>query len=39
MEMNEGYQDREDPGLTVRFPLVDRPGECAAGLDHDARGR
>ena len=36
MEMNEGYQDREDPGLTVRFPLVDRPGECAAGLDDDA---
>jgi isoleucyl-tRNA synthetase len=28
MEMNEGYQDREDPGLTVRFPLVDRPGEA-----------
>jgi isoleucyl-tRNA synthetase len=27
MEMNEGYADREDPGLTVRFPLVDRPGE------------
>jgi isoleucyl-tRNA synthetase len=27
MEMNEGYQDREDPGLTVRLPLVDRPGE------------
>ena len=27
MEMNEGYQEREDPGLTVRFPLVDRPGE------------
>jgi isoleucyl-tRNA synthetase len=27
MEMNEGYQDREDPGLTVRFPLADRPGE------------
>ena len=25
--MNEGYQDREDPGLTVRCPLVDRPGE------------
>jgi isoleucyl-tRNA synthetase len=25
--MNEGYADREDPGLTVRFPLVDRPGE------------
>ena len=27
MEMNEGYADREDPGLTVRFPLVDRSGE------------
>ncbi|HUG48305.1 MAG TPA: class I tRNA ligase family protein [Candidatus Limnocylindria bacterium] len=27
MEMNEGYQEREDPGLTVRFPLVERPGE------------
>ncbi len=27
MEMNEGYQDREDPGLTVRFRLIDRPGE------------
>jgi isoleucyl-tRNA synthetase len=27
MEMNEGYADREDPGLTVRFPLIDRPGE------------
>ncbi|MFI5261097.1 MAG: class I tRNA ligase family protein [Candidatus Limnocylindrales bacterium] len=27
MEMNEGYQDREDPGLTVRYPLIDRPGE------------
>ncbi len=26
-EMNEGYQDRDDPGLTVRFPLLDRPGE------------
>ncbi|MBA2718740.1 MAG: class I tRNA ligase family protein [Chloroflexi bacterium] len=26
-EMNEGYADRDDPGLTVRFPLVDRPGE------------
>jgi isoleucyl-tRNA synthetase len=26
-EMNEGYQDRDDPGLTVRFPLVDLPGE------------
>ncbi len=28
MEMNEGYQEREDPGLTVRLPLVDRPGEA-----------
>jgi isoleucyl-tRNA synthetase len=27
MEMNEGYEDREDPGLTVRFPLTDRQGE------------
>jgi len=27
MEMNEGYQDREDPGLTIRMPLLDRPGE------------
>jgi isoleucyl-tRNA synthetase len=27
-EMTEGYQDREDPGLTVRFPLLDRPGEA-----------
>ena len=26
-ELNEGYQDKEDPGLTVRFPLLDRPGE------------
>jgi isoleucyl-tRNA synthetase len=26
-EMTEGYQDREDPGLTVAFPLVARPGE------------
>ena len=28
MEMNEGYQERDDPGLTVRLPLVDRPGEA-----------
>jgi isoleucyl-tRNA synthetase len=28
MEMNEGYRDREDPGLTLRFPLLDRPGEA-----------
>ena len=27
MEMNEGYADRDDPGLTVRLPLLDRPGE------------
>ena len=27
-EVNEGYQDREDPGLTVQFPLLDRPGEA-----------
>jgi isoleucyl-tRNA synthetase len=27
-EMTEGYADREDPGLTVKFPLVDRPGEA-----------
>ena len=26
-EVNEGYQDKEDPGLTIRLPLVDRPGE------------
>ncbi len=26
-EVNEGYQDKDDPGLTVRFPLLDRPGE------------
>ncbi len=27
MEMNEGYADREDPGLTIKFPLAERPGE------------
>jgi isoleucyl-tRNA synthetase len=26
-ELTEGYQDREDHGLTVVFPLRDRPGE------------
>ena len=26
-EMTEGYQDRDDPGLTVRLPLIDHPGE------------
>jgi isoleucyl-tRNA synthetase len=28
MEMNEGYADREDPGLTIKLPLLDRPGEA-----------
>ena len=39
MEMNEGYQDREDPGLTVRFPLVDRPGRvrCSSGRRRPGR--
>src|SRR5215470_8804811 len=27
MEMNEGYADREDPGLTVKFRLLDHPGQ------------
>jgi len=27
-EMTEGYADREDPGLTVKLPLLDRPGEA-----------
>jgi isoleucyl-tRNA synthetase len=27
MEMNEGYQDREDPGLTFALPILERPGE------------
>jgi isoleucyl-tRNA synthetase len=27
-EMTEGYADRQDPGLTVKFPLLDRPGEA-----------
>ena len=26
-EMTEGYRDRDDPGLTIELPLVDRPGE------------
>ncbi|MEO7117666.1 MAG: class I tRNA ligase family protein, partial [Candidatus Limnocylindrales bacterium] len=26
-EVNEGYQDREDPALTVKLPLLDRAGE------------
>ena len=36
MEMNEGYQDREDPGLTVRFPLRRPARRGAARLDDDA---
>ncbi len=28
MEMNEGYAEREDPGLTLLFPLVERRGEA-----------
>jgi isoleucyl-tRNA synthetase len=31
MEMNEGYQDREDPGLTVRLPLTE-PGHEGEAL-------
>ncbi len=27
-EVNEGYQDKDDPGLTVRLPLTGRPGEA-----------
>ena len=27
-EMTEGYADREDPGLTIKLPLIDRPGEA-----------
>ncbi len=27
-EMTEGYRDREDPGLTIKLPLVDRQGEA-----------
>ena len=41
-----GLPDREDPGLTVRFPLVDRPGEALLvwtttpwTLDRERRGR
>jgi isoleucyl-tRNA synthetase len=26
-EMTEGYAEREDPGLTIKLPLLDRPGE------------
>jgi len=25
---DRGYADRQDPGLTVKFPLLDRPGEA-----------
>jgi isoleucyl-tRNA synthetase len=27
-EMTEGYSDREDPGLTIKLPLLDRAGEA-----------
>ena len=30
------YQDRADPSLFVRFPLLDRPGESLVDLDDDA---
>ena len=36
MEMNEGYQDREDPGLTVRLPARRPAGRVAPRLDDDA---
>ncbi len=26
--VTEGYIEKQDPGLTVRFPLVDKPGEA-----------
>ncbi len=26
-EMTEGYADRQDPGLTIKLPLTERPGE------------
>ena len=35
-EMTEGYADRTDPGLTVRFPLRRPAGRGAPGLDDDA---
>ena len=30
------YQDRADPSLFVRFPLLDRPGRVRGDLDDDA---
>ena len=27
-EMTEGYAERQDPGLTIKMPLLDRPGEA-----------
>src|SRR4029078_5930448 len=36
-EMNEGYQDRDDPGLTVRFPLLDRAGAALLRWNQNAR--
>ena len=35
-EMTEGYQDREDPGLTVRLPAHRPAGRGAPRLDDDA---
>ena len=36
MEMNEGYQDREDPGPDGPLPARRPPGRVAARLDDDA---
>ena len=35
-ELVGSYVDREDPALSVRFPLLDRPGEAVVDLDHHA---
>ena len=35
-ELAGSYVDREDPSLTVRFPLLDRPGPGHRHLDHHA---
>ena len=36
MEMNEGYQDRDDPGLDGEVPAAGPAGREPARLDHDA---
>ena len=36
-EMTEGYADREDPGLTIKLPLLDRPGESLLVWTHRVR--